>query len=1296
MAYLTVLTNRTYGFVELVGRGSAWPFPRWNISVKFNMRTVYFAFLTCVLVSPVIAGTSEVPAPLGLPKVELLQEVPVGGLRKLLGWSNGNAYFAKMDGSVSVAGKDGKEIAVLQAKESNGGTVLKKPEAVAVSGGVAYVVDSDTNRVAMFTEQGKYQGSFGYKTGGGFFGGKGNSLSSPRGIAIHDGIVYVSDSGNSRIQMYGDNGVFLATLEIDTAPENTAAKDKKLPYMLDEPTDIAIDSLGQIYVLDADDELIKVYSPVGVFLKRLPGKVKAISFAISDDGIYVADRDTYSIDKYDFKDKHVYSFGSRGKDRAQFQAISGLAIGQDHHVMVGDGEKKVADIFKVESGVVLEPEVRHPSRTSVRWEQVIPVSVGKVAWDGKGTIYGVDTENKGIVRIVNGVVSGEIRVKEFSPVSVAVDGSGFLWALDKTKGRIVKLDESGKILAGFGTTGSHNGEFDGAEDFAISSAGLILVADAGNGRIQAFSSDGVFLKEIHSDSLGKLDDPVSIDLDSQDAIYVLDKGRSVISTYSSKLEPLGVIGKRDGGKDLLSKPTDLMLTRDELFVVDSGQVRVFSHKGQYIRSFANNGSGPGELDGPLAIAKTGDTTFAISDLGNKRVQVFSTLYKSAAPSQFAALGSTHAIELHWAAPEMPYIKQYLIYRSADENSGFVQVGTSGTNEYIDSGLEADKLYYYRVAGETNYGFVGPKSEPVNGVSKKFIPPPLKNVMVETSQSQLKITWEPVDPKYFSAFLIYQKDGEEFTRISEVSLPEFTKDSLAPNTLYTFYISTRSSDGTESDKYAATGTTPPSNKAPLEIEVIKLQDVFSNSYKLYEQEGVGRIKLTNNTDKPIENIKTSFMLNNFMDFPTEGVVSKLQPGGSEEIILKAVFNNSILNITEDSSIQARIEASYFQDGKREAYTKNATLSVYDKHRMTWNEHERFSSFVTPKDAPVIDFVRAVATEFKDTKDESNLAAALFDTTGVMGFTYIQSPSDPYQVSLAKTETTAKTDTVDYVQYPRETLERRSGDCVDLVAFYSTSLESMGIPTLALEVPDHLLMMFSTGISADADGYTMNDLYVIHEGMLWIPVETTVVGKPFIKAWELGAANYYKWKDKGLTILDVHTAWNTYKPATLPNSALKTPKVTSEAIEKKFPGDTVSMLKISSQTKTRRYLQAIEKNPRDMEAHLQMGIILAKIGDRKESMKYFDKVLGSEPKNAAALNNRGNIFMLDGKYSEAKKSYIAASQADPKDPYVWVNLAKSYKAVNNTKDAKAAFVKAQKLDPSVKEKYKAMGLELLNAL
>ena len=583
-----------------------------------------------------------------------------------------------------------------------------------------------------------------------------------------------------------------------------------------------------------------------------------------------------------------------------------------------------------------------------------------------------------------------------------------------------------------------------------------------------------------------------------------------------------------------------------------------------------------------------------------------------------------------------------------------------------------------------------------GSALKYTPPTLTNVQMDPSYWKIKMSWKPLDSQYFSSYQIYQKKDDTYTKIGETTVPEFVKDGLIPNTQYTYYVATRSTDGTESEKFEATVSTLPFNVAPLEIEVIKLRDIFSNSYKIYEQDGVGRVKVTNNTNTPIDKIKVSFALNNVMDFPTEVSIDRLLPEQSAEINLKAVFNNNILTITEDTSIQAVIEASYFQDGKRVAYSKNPTVTVYDKHRMTWDEHDRLATFITPKDPPIISFVRSIATQFSGTQDESQLAAMVFDAMGVMGMTYVQNPTDPYQVSIAKTATTEKTDTIDYVQYPRETMERRSGDCVDLVSFYVTALESMGIVTLMVEVPDHLLMMFSTGINADADGYTMDDMYVIHEGKLWIPVEVTTVGRPFIKAWETGAANYYKWKDKGLALLDIHQAWNVFKPATLPNTPVKVADITASDIEKKFPGDYLSLLKISSRTKTRRYLLAIEKNPADMDAHLQVGIILAKIGDRKEAMKYFDKVLGKEPKNAAALNNRGNIFMLDEKYTEAQKSYVAASQASPDDAYVWINLAKSYKAMNDTKKAKEAFIKAKKLDASVTVKHKAMALELLGSI
>ena len=1250
-----------------------------------NMRNKLIAISLLFFSTGVWGADAVVAATNGFSKADFRNEIATPKLRKLLGVSGGNLFISRQDGSVDVVDKEGKTVMTLATK-SGDTDLLKRAEAVAVTGETIYVVDSKLDQVVMYDlSTGKYLGRFGSKAGGNL--GSGAALDEPQGIAVYEGVVYVADSGHGRIQMFGINGVFLATLPLSPPASGGAMKEKV--YKLGEPTDIALDAQGRIYVRDADDKSIKEYGANGEYLRTLSNTGKPVALSVAEDGIYVADEASFSVLKYDFDANFAYSFGSGGEGKAQFKSISGLAVDRAQQVFVGDAKKSLIDAFVVEAGKLLDSLPKMAGRASVKWLQNIPEEVGPVAWDGKETIYAVSQDKKGLQVIRKGLVATEIKPGDMQISAVTVDKTGAIWVLDKKKYRAAKLDESGKVLLSFGSEGSGAGQFDNPTAIVVSASGTVFVADRSNRNVQIFRGDGVYLKALNGENSSKLSAPIAMAFDQHENLYILDASRESVLGYSATGQSLGEIG-RTKESSLLTKPVSLIAANDELMVLDAEQVKVFSPKGQLVRTLGAKGSGVGALDEPVAIAYAGGSNFIISDSGNKRVQLLATLYKPEAAQQLAAQGKVHSIELSWAQPAAPYIKQYHIYRATSENGNFKQIGTSQNNAFTDQDLDAEVHYYYRIGGETYFGFEGATSAVVSGQPAKFVPSAVTAVQVETTPWQVKMSWTAADAKYFSAYRIYQKDGEAFTKIGEVTQPEFTRDALTPETRYTYYVSTFSSDGTESEKVAVEATTQIFNRPPLDIEVVQLRDVFSNSYKMYERDGIGRVKLTNNTNKTMERLKVTFQLKDFMDFPTETKLDKLLPGQSGEVALKAVFNNSILTLTEDSSVQAMIEASYFENGKRVSYSKNPTVNVYDKHRLTWDVRERYATFITPKDAPVMNFARSIVTQYKESRDEIQRAAMLFDALGVYGLTYIPDPSNPYQFS------SGKTNTVDYVQFPRETLERKSGDCDDLVGLYSAELESMGIDTRVLEVPGHMFMMFSTGISADNDGYTMDNMYVVHDDQLWIPVETTLLGSAFVTAWEKGSATYYKWKDKGLTILDVHDAWEAYKPATLPDSTWKPGNVTRAEIEKKFPSDYMSILKISSQTKTRLYLGAIKKNPSDVDAHLQLGIILAKLGDRKEAMKYFDKVISLEPKNAAALNNRGNLFMIDDKYQDAQKSYLAATQAAPKDANIWINLARAYKATNDIKKAKAAFVKAKSIDPAVNDEHRALSLELLNAL
>ena len=1249
------------------------------------MRNIFIVISLLFFSSSVWAADAGVGATNGYSKADFRSEIPAPNLRKLLGVYGGNLYITGQDGTVDVVDQAGKTVMTLAAK-SGDTELLRRPEAVSVANATIYVADSKTNQIVMYDlSSGKYTGRFGSKSGGNL--ASDFALDEPQGVAAYEGVVYVADSGNGRIQMYGINGVFLSTLALSATPGSAAEKEKT--YKLGEPTDIALDQLGRIYVRDADDKSIKIYDAKGLYLRSLPKSGKPVAMCVAEDGIYVADDASSGILKYDFDANSEYSFGSKGEGKAQFKSLSGLAVDKAQQVYVGDLKKSLIEAFVVEAGKIQEQLPKVAGRASVKWLGNIPAEVGQLAWDGKETFYAIGKDKKSLVIIRNGAVAGAIKLNDMQLAAVTVDKSGAIWVVDKKNYRAVKLDESGKVLSSLGKEGGGAGQFDNPSAIAISNSGMVFVADRSNHNVQIFREDGVFLNALNGDNSTRLSSPVAMAFDQNDDLYILDSSRKSVLAYSSSGKSLGEFGKTKDGS-LLSSPVSLIAANDEVLVLDGNQVKVFSPKGQLVRSFGAKGNGVGAFDDPVAIAYGGGTNFMISDIENKRIQAFSTLLKPEAPQQLTAQGKVHSVELHWAQASSPYIKQYRIYRSRNEDENFVQVGTSANNQFVDPDLDADVHYYYRISGETYFGFEGATSAVVGGVPTKFVPSALAAVQVQTTPWQVKMNWAAVDSKYFGAYRIYQKDGEKFTKIGEVTQPEFIKDALTPETKYTYYVSILSSDGTESEKVPVEATTQIFNRPPLEIEVVQLRDVFSNSYKIYERDGIGQIKLTNNTNKTMERLKVTFQLRDFMDFPTETKLDKLLPGESAEVALKAVFNNSILTITEDSSVQAMIEASYFDDGKRVAFNKNPTVNVYEKHRLTWDDQDRYAAFITPKDPPVMSLVRSVVTQFKETKDQTQLAAVVFDMLGVYGMTYIPDPTNPYQI------TSGKVDTVDYVQFPRETLERKSGDCDDLVALYSAALESMGIDTRVLEVPGHMFMMFSAGIMADDDGYTMDNMYVIYEGRLWIPVETTLLGSAFVPAWEKGAATYYKWKDKGLTVLDIHASWDKYKPASLPDLNLKQSEISRAEIEKKFPSDYMSVLKISSQTKTRRYLNAIKTNPSDADAHLQMGIILAKAGDRDEAMKYFDKVLTLEPKSSAAMNNRGNIFMIEDKYQDAQKAYLAATQISPGDANIWVNLARAYKATKDVKKAKAAFVKAQSIDPAVKEGHRALELELLNTL
>src|SRR3989339_1049943 len=169
------------------------------------MRLINILVLVIIWMSSACAGATEVATTPSLAsgKNGFVREHAISGASKVIGSHEDYFFVAKQDGAIDKIDHAGRKVLSLAAKDSKGGAILKQPESVAVADDMIYVADSESHLIAIFTLEGQYQGSFGAKRGGFFGGGAGVELNSPRGVAIHEGIVYVADTGNGKVQLFG-------------------------------------------------------------------------------------------------------------------------------------------------------------------------------------------------------------------------------------------------------------------------------------------------------------------------------------------------------------------------------------------------------------------------------------------------------------------------------------------------------------------------------------------------------------------------------------------------------------------------------------------------------------------------------------------------------------------------------------------------------------------------------------------------------------------------------------------------------------------------------------------------------------------------------------------------------------------------------------------------------------------------------------------------------------------------------------------------------------------------------------
>jgi DNA-binding beta-propeller fold protein YncE len=143
-------------------------------------------------------------------------------------------------------------------------------------------------------------------------------------------------------------------------------------------------------------------------------------------------------------------------------------------------------------------------------------------------------------------------------------------------------------LRSVGLQGDAEGQFSFPRGIALTQTGLLLIADAGNDRIQAVDANKDFSFAYtfgeHGSEEGKFIQPYDVAVNSNDEILVTDSCHrvQVFDVNGKFLRQFGVRGKKKAGK--FRHPTSITVdNEDTIFVCDQGnhRVQVFSPMGEF-------------------------------------------------------------------------------------------------------------------------------------------------------------------------------------------------------------------------------------------------------------------------------------------------------------------------------------------------------------------------------------------------------------------------------------------------------------------------------------------------------------------------------------------------------------------------------------------------------------------------------------------------------------------------------------------------------------------------------------------
>ena len=119
------------------------------------------------------------------------------------------------------------------------------------------------------------------------------------------------------------------------------------------------------------------------------------------------------------------------------------------------------------------------------------------------------------------------------PAGIAIDETGDVYVCDYTQDRVEHFDRDGAYLGSWGSTGTGDGQFRYPVGVAAI-AGSVFVTDVLNGRVEKFTSSGVFTSVV----CDALSSPFGIAANGLGEVYVTETAAARVTVFTDATTPV--------------------------------------------------------------------------------------------------------------------------------------------------------------------------------------------------------------------------------------------------------------------------------------------------------------------------------------------------------------------------------------------------------------------------------------------------------------------------------------------------------------------------------------------------------------------------------------------------------------------------------------------------------------------------------------------------------------------------------------------------------------------------------------